>query len=68
MQKDLNIKKIQLKFQELIQLDENRKHEEEINSVNRSYINSILTSQSVSSHPKEEQIHKEEKKAANQAD
>lgn len=59
MQKNLNIKKIQLKFQELIQLDENRKAEGDKNSADRSYINSILSAHSgTSSHPKEEVVFK----------
>lgn len=59
MQKDLNIKKIQLKFQELIQLDENRKTEGDKSVADRSYINSILSANSGTSiSHKEETVFK----------
>jgi hypothetical protein len=53
MQKELNIKKIQSKFQELIQLDEGRRTEEgEGRAADRSFLNSILSANSASSQPR----------------
>jgi hypothetical protein len=64
MQKDLNIKKIHSKFQELIQLDDNRRPEEEVRA-DRSFLNSILSANSASSQPRRQEA-KQEKKPANE--
>jgi hypothetical protein len=65
MQKELNIKKIQAKFQELIQLDEHRKVEEDDRG-NRSFINSILSAQSASSQPATKEVKQEKKGGGNE--
>ena len=64
MQKELNIKKIQSKFQELIQLDDTRRPEEENITNDRSFLNSILSANSASSQPKKQEA-KQEKKPIN---
>lgn len=65
MQKELNIKKIHSKFQELIQLDDNRRPEEEARSADRSFLNSILSANSASSQPRRQEA-KQEKKPPNE--
>ena len=69
MQKDLNIKKIQSKFQELINLEENRK--ETLDRSNNSRAISMISGDSNSSFEKSEKLKikvKENKKASNGAD
>lgn len=46
MQKDLNIKKIQSKFHEIIQLDETKKDDGTKKVDHQSFINSILSANS----------------------
>jgi hypothetical protein len=54
MQKDLNIKKIQSKFHEIIQLDETKKDDGTKRIDHQSFMNSILSANSSALNQKEE--------------
>ena len=54
MQKDLNIKKIQSKFHEIIQLDETKKDDGTKRVDHQSFINSILSANSSALNQKQE--------------